>query len=101
MARAIAQSCCTAIEWEDRADEGSMSRLRRARYSRALRRVAGQLMKGPNRISCPSMMFSATERFEQRLTSWYTVLMPASWESRVRVNRCSAPETTMRPASIW
>ena len=56
----------------------------------------------PNRRgSRPSSMFSATVRFVHRLTSWYTVLMPAAWEAAGRGERLRRrPATVMLPASM-
>ena len=55
----------------------------------------------PNRRgSRPSSMFSATVRFGSRLTSWYTVLMPAACEAAGELNSCCSPSTSTVPASI-
>jgi hypothetical protein len=44
------------------------------------------------------MMFSATVRFSQRFTSWYTVLTPCARASAGPVNRRSTPSTRIVPA---
>ena len=70
IAREIATSCCTASEWDDSDDFGSMSRFMVRRCSRAALRVRRQSTTPARRTSWPSMMFSATDRLSQRLTSW-------------------------------
>ncbi len=100
MARLIATSCCTAIEWAPSDEAGSMSSPIVARCSAARRRVRGQSMAPRRRGSLPSMMFSATVRFSQRLTSWYTVAIPAAWASPGPENRCGSPSTRISPESM-
>jgi hypothetical protein len=45
-------------------------------------------------------MFSATERLAHRLTSWYTVLMPACWACSGPPKRTGVPPSRMSPASM-
>ena len=77
-----------------------MSRFIARRCPRAARRVARQLTSPARLTSWPSMTFSATERFSQRLTSWYTVLIPAAWACDGAAKRSSSPSTVMVPESI-
>ena len=46
------------------------------------------------------MTFSPTERLSQRLTSWYTVEMPALWASAVLLKMRGSPATTIVPLSM-
>ena len=46
------------------------------------------------------MTFSATVRFAQRFTSWYTVLIPAAWAWLGLVKRTSRPSTVIPPWSM-
>ncbi len=45
-------------------------------------------------------MFSATVRLGRRLTSWYTVLMPAACAAAGLANSCTVPSTVTVPLSI-
>ncbi len=76
-ARAIATSCCTARGWLDNTESGSMLRPMRCSSSLARARVARVSIAPRVRGSRPRRMFSATVKFGQRLTSWYTVPIPA------------------------
>ena len=96
----IATSCCTASECEPSEELASMSRPMSLRWRCASRRVARQSIDGPRRTSCPSITFSATLRFSHRLTSWYTVLMPAACACSGLEKLTALPSTTMVPASM-
>ncbi len=61
--------------------------------------VARQLMPNAPRTSWPSMRFSPMLRFVQRLTSWYTVAIPARCASAVLWNVRSSPRTVTEPES--
>jgi hypothetical protein len=62
--------------------------------------MARQSIEPNRRGSRPSMMFSATDRFGRRLTSWYTVEMPAAWACAGPLNAtCSLPRV-MVPESM-
>ena len=87
MARLMATSCWIAIEWLLRGERVSIRSPRLSRWRAASRWVAFQSMPSPRRTSWPSMTFSPTVRLVQRLTSWYTVLIPASWAWRTVANR--------------
>ena len=101
IARAMATSCCTASECDPSSEAGSMSRLTRASSSRACGAWRRQSIPPKRRGSRPSMMFSATVRFAQRFTSWYTVLMPAAWACGGPPNDTVRPSSVMAPESIW
>ena len=44
-------------------------------------------------------MFSATDRFGQRLISWYTVLIPSFWAARGESGRIGLPSSSISPES--
>ena len=74
-----------------------MDRPMRESSSAARARVAPESM-APNRCgSRPSRMFSATERFGQRFTSWYTVATPAVWASPGPEKRTAVPSSRVVP----
>ena len=77
-----------ASGWTASADTSTWTSTRSS-ASVARRRIARHWMRPSRRGSRPMYMFSATERFGQRFTSWYTALMPAVLRlERVReVNR--------------
>ena len=101
MARLMATSCCMAMEMDAsgwRESRCSSPMARRDRFAAAC--VARQLMPKAPRTSWPSMRFSPMLRFVQRLTSWYTVAMPARWASAVLWSLRSSPRTVTDPESI-
>ncbi len=69
-ARAIATICCTAIDWEPSPAETSSRRSSAPSRTSARRLMPAQWMRPNLRGSRPMKMFSATERFGQRFTSW-------------------------------
>ena len=75
--RAMATICWTAIEYEERVWVTSTEISRFFRSSSALRFCSFQSIRPSLIGSLPMKMFSATERLGQRLTSWYTVLIPS------------------------
>ena len=79
IARLMATSCCMAMEIErERLPRVEVAEAEARRAPRAAAAwVARQLMPNGPRTSWPSMTFSPMLRFVQRLTSWYTVEMPA------------------------
>src|SRR5262245_29449221 len=98
-ARAMATSCCTAIGWLPSADPGSMCKPMRDNSSAARARIARPSIEPNRRGSRPRRMFSATERFVHRLTSWYTVLMPASCACAGLPKDTGTPARRISPAS--
>ena len=68
--RAMAHICCTAIEYEESGAVTSTRTFRSARSASALRRIRPQRIPYASDPSRPRQMFSATERFGQRFTSW-------------------------------
>lgn len=102
MARLIATSCCNAIEMDCRGARGSRSpRPISVSTSWARAWVLRQSMPKRERLSWPSMTFSPMVRLAQRLTSWYTVEIPAACADAVPEKRRSSPKTRIDPESIW
>src|SRR6266850_4264959 len=97
--RAMAHICCTAIEYEESGAITSTRTFRSARSASALRRMRPQRIPNVSAPSRPRQMFSATDRFGQRFTSWYTVLMPSFWASSGLDGLISFPSRRMRPES--
>ena len=62
--------------------------------------MARQSIEPKRRGSRPSMMFSATDRFGRRLTSWYTVEMPEACAWAGPLNDTCSPASVMVPASM-
>jgi hypothetical protein len=100
MARAIATSCWTAIENVSSCAVTSIVRSSRRRISSERRRISAHRIRPRVRGSRPMKMFSATERFGQRLTSWYSVLIPCCCACSGPVKATGAPSSVISPRSI-
>jgi hypothetical protein len=98
-ARAIAASCCVAIEHAPSVRSTSTSTRRRARADAARRRAAPR-STNPKRVgSRPSVTFSAIDSVGTRSISWKTARMPASSASRGDRGAIGAPTSAMEPES--
>ena len=101
-ARATAIICCTPRPSVRSARLGSTLMPSSDSSCLACACMPGKSMS-PNRLrgSWPRNRFCATDIDGTRLTSWYTVLMPAACASSGRPNATGSPSSSSSPASGW
>ena len=97
-------SDCVAAGSSPRSCSGATSSWNRASSSAVCRCRAVQSIRSSRRLfsgwRC-AKMFSATERFGQRLRSWKTTPMPWRADACASANRTGAPPSRITPWSGW